>query len=60
MKYTGYPMKDRDLSTPLKAIQQFCIFCMGGERSLVPGCGSEACPLFQYRLGTLPDNQGET
>ena len=41
--------------TPLKAIRQECLYCMGGSYTLVADCPSiETCHLWLYRLGRRP------
>lgn len=37
--------------TPLKAIKEYCIDCMGGQQRLVKGCTAPNCPLYPYRTG---------
>lgn len=37
--------------TPLKAIKEYCIDCMGGQPRLVKGCTALNCPLYPYRTG---------
>jgi hypothetical protein len=41
---------------PLKSIRLFCIYCMGGQITLVPDCPSKtSCFLWPYRMGKRPD-----
>lgn len=50
-------------NSPLKAIKEKCIDCMGGQQRLVKDCPCQNCPLFEYRSGksnrkrTLTDEQ---
>lgn len=39
---------------PLTAIRAFCVTCMGGHVSMIPGCTAPKCPLFAYRMGRNP------
>ena len=34
-----------------KAIQAFCVECMGNQPQYVKGCTAPDCPLFAFRLG---------
>lgn len=38
-------------NTPLSAIHNFCISCMGDQPRLVKECTSKSCPLYPYRTG---------
>lgn len=38
-------------ATPLKAIKNYCIMCMGYQKSFVKDCPSTKCPLHAYRMG---------
>jgi len=40
--------------TPLRAIRQKCIACMGGSPKDVAECVSVDCELFRYRFGKNP------
>lgn len=46
--------------TPIKAIRQHCIECMGGQRSEVKRCPLKGCPLYPYRMGHRPKTGTET
>ena len=39
------------MATPLSAIRNFCISCMGDQPRLVKDCTSKNCPLYPYRTG---------
>lgn len=38
-------------NTPLSAIHNFCISCMGEQPRLVKECTTKSCPLWPYRTG---------
>lgn len=38
-------------NTPLSAIKEFCISCMGDQPRLVKECTTKSCPLWPYRTG---------
>ena len=38
-------------NTPLSAIKEFCVSCLGGQPRLVKGCTAKNCPLYPYRTG---------
>ena len=45
--------------SPVKAIREFCIECMGGRVNegylkQISGCGSPHCALFKFRFGKNP------
>ena len=45
--------------SPAKAIREFCIECVGGRENEgylkhIKNCGSQDCPLFDFRLGKNP------
>jgi hypothetical protein len=46
--------------SPVKAIREFCIECMGGRGTgqnyskLITECSSSDCPLYDFRLGKNP------
>ena len=51
--------KTKKKRSPIKAIREFCITCMGGRGNeghmkLVRECVSEDCELFEFRLGNNP------
>lgn len=39
------------MATPLSAIHNFCISCMGDHQRLVKECTTKSCPLWPYRTG---------
>ena len=39
------------MATPLSAIRNFCISCMGDQPRLVKDCTTKSCPLWPYRTG---------
>ena len=38
--------------SPVKAIREHCVECMGGSRYDVKGCTSPGCHLYPFRMGT--------
>ena len=34
-----------------KAIDQFCVECMGGSKAEIKKCTAPTCPLYPWRLG---------
>ena len=49
----------KKLKSPVKAIREFCIECMGGRDSegyakRINECASADCALFEFRLGKNP------
>ena len=38
----------------LTAIRRNCVECMGGSFKLVEECGTETCPLWEFRSGKHP------
>ena len=51
--------KPKKCKSPIKAIREFCINCVGGRSNeghmkLVRECVSEDCELFEFRLGKNP------
>lgn len=45
-----------EIKSPLKAIRQHCIECMGDQVREVPYCNVKRCPLYPFRLGKNPYN----
>lgn len=41
-------------NSPLRAIKEKCIDCMGGSFTFVRGCTSTKCSLYPFRLGKNP------
>ena len=39
------------MATPLSAIRNFCISCMGDQPRLGKDCNTKSCPLWPYRTG---------
>ena len=39
------------MATPLSAIHNCCISCMGDQPRLVKDCTTKSCPLWPYRTG---------
>lgn len=42
------------ITSPIKAIRQFCVECNGGSVYEVKNCTSPRCPLFAFRFGKNP------
>jgi hypothetical protein len=47
-------MKAKTVLTPLKAIRQHCLECVGNCREDVRTCTGTDCPLWPYRFGANP------
>lgn len=45
--------------TPLKAIRKKCLDCCYGQFKEVKLCTAINCPLYEYRLGHRPRDEGE-
>jgi hypothetical protein len=43
-----------EITSPLKAIKQFCYECSGENRAEVKRCSSTDCPLKPFRTGKNP------
>ena len=43
-----------EITSPLKAIKQFCYECSGENRAEVKRCSSIDCPLKPFRTGRNP------
>ena len=43
-----------EITSPLKAIKQFCYECSGENRAEVKRCSSPDCPLKPFRTGKNP------
>ena len=45
--------------TPIKAIKLYCKeSCCAGDMKSWKECSSKSCPLYPYRLGKRPQNEG--
>jgi hypothetical protein len=49
----------KKLKSPVKAIREFCIECMGGRGNegymkQISDCGSPDCAVFEFRFGKNP------
>lgn len=42
------------ITSPAKAIREFCLQCCGGSAADVRGCTSTICPLKPFRFGKNP------
>lgn len=42
------------ITSPVKAIREFCLGCCGGSRSDVAKCTSRSCALYDFRFGKNP------
>lgn len=42
------------ITSPVKAIREFCLQCCGGSAVDVRGCTSTMCPLKPFRFGKNP------
>jgi len=55
------PERTGDRLTPIKAIHYHCLFCMGGysrnASNEVKLCIDYICPIYDYRLGTRPQEK---
>lgn len=47
------------ITSPLKAIKQFCFECSGENVNEVKNCVSSKCPLRPFRMGKNPYNKRE-
>jgi len=45
--------------TPVKAIRKKCLDCCGNAYKQVRLCPCTDCPLWAYRLGKRPNNNGK-
>lgn len=53
-----YPFRmGRGRGRYLKAIRKRCLWCMGGQQSLVPACTERECPSWPYRMGHRPKEE---
>ena len=50
---------EQENKSPLKAIRQFCLYCMGDNASDVRNCSSKICPLKPFRFGKNPFTKRE-
>ena len=41
-------------TSPVKAIREFCLSCVGGSAAEVKKCHTGACPLNPFRFGKNP------
>ena len=51
--------KPKKYKSPVKAIREFCVECMGGRENegylkFIENCGSVDCALFDFRFGKNP------
>lgn len=46
--------------TPIKAIRLKCLDCCAGHPSEVRICTALKCPLYPYRMGKRPKENGDT
>lgn len=46
--------EQKQITSPLKAIKQFCFECNGRVRGEAEKCTSPRCALFPFRLGKNP------
>jgi hypothetical protein len=55
--------KPKKHKSPIKAIREKCIECMGGRgagqnyNKLINECASSECPIHEFRFGTNPHNK---
>ena len=55
--------KPKKYKSPVKAIREFCIECMGGRgcgnnySTLITECASSSCALYEFRFGKNPYNR---
>lgn len=45
-------------STPVRAIRQKCLECVGNSPKEVRKCIAKDCPLYPYRMGKNPERKG--
>ena len=50
----SYTHPDKEITSPLMAIREMCIDCMGGTKKYVAGCTDKQCALFEFRMGKNP------
>jgi len=53
------PRRPGEVTTPLAAIRNHCIECMGYQPALVKTCPARECWLWPYRLGRRPNGEEE-
>jgi len=53
------PRRPGEITTPLAAIRNHCIECMGYQPALVKTCPARECWLWPYRLGRRPSGEEE-
>ena len=49
----------KDYLPPLQIIRIKCLECCGDSRLEVKLCAVTRCPLYHYRLGSIPENKGQ-
>jgi hypothetical protein len=54
--------KTKKQQSPIKAIKEMCIQCMGtrenvGYQQLIESCASSSCPNYAFRFGANPYNK---
>lgn len=45
---------NKAITNPVKAIQAYCLNCVGNQKQEVILCPSKDCNLYPFRLGTNP------
>ena len=43
--------------TPLRAIRNYCLYCVCNQNDEVKVCSAVKCPLWMFRFGKLPSPQ---
>jgi hypothetical protein len=49
-------IKPKKRQSPVKAIREHCLECVGHSYNLVENCASPDCALFEFRFGKNPYN----
>lgn len=49
--------EEKTITSPIKAIRQFCLDCCGGSSNEVKNCTSQICVLKPFRFGKNPYNK---
>ena len=47
-------MEEAKITSPLKAIRAWCLYCSNDSAYEVKLCADKTCPLYEFRLGHNP------
>lgn len=58
-KYPSFGSRTKQNYTPIAAIREKCLDCMGYQKGEVTECNNQRCSLWEFRFGERPETAAQ-